>query len=137
MNKWIGLGNIGKDVDVRTNGDSSVARFSLAVKRKFAKEGEVDTDWLNIVCFGKLATFAEKYLHKGSKIVVEARVQTGSYTNKDGVKVYTTDFIAENIEFAESKKEAEQNKAEEKPEAKEEDNFVNVPDDDLGELPFN
>ena len=58
MNKWIGLGNIGKDVDVRTNGDSTVARFSLAVKRKFAREGETDSDWLNIVCFGKQAEFA-------------------------------------------------------------------------------
>ena len=136
MNKWIGMGNIGKDVDVRTNGDSTVARFSLAVKRKFAKEGDIDTDWISVVCFGKLATFAEKYLHKGSKIVVEARVQTGSYTNKDGVKVYTTDFIAENIEFAESKKEAEQNKAEEKPETKEDDGFMNVEDTDDMELPF-
>ena len=119
MNKWIGLGNIGKDVDVRTNGDSSVARFSLAVKRKFAKEGENDTDWISIVCFGKLATFAENYLHKGSKIVVEGRISTGSYTNKEGIKVYTTDIIAENIEFAESKKSSE-SKTESKPETKEE-----------------
>lgn len=134
MNKWIGLGNIGKDVDVRTNGDSTVARFSLAVKRKFAREGETDTDWLNIVCFGKQAEFAEKYLKKGTKIIVEGRVATGSYTNKDGNRVNTFDIVAENIEFAESKKASESNTKEETKASDE--GFADVPSDIDSDLPF-
>lgn len=134
MNKWIGLGNIGKDVDVRTNGDSTVARFSLAVKRKFAREGETDTDWLNIICFGKQAEFAEKYLKKGTKIIVEGRVATGSYTNKDGNRVNTFDIVAENIEFAESKKASESNTKEETKASDE--GFADVPSDIDSDLPF-
>ena len=109
MNKVFLMGNIGKDPDIRYSNDKAVARFSLAVRRRFTREGDQDTDWLNVVAFSKLAEFCEKYLRKGSKIIVEGRINTGSYTNKEGQKVYTTDIIAEQIEFAESKKDSENN----------------------------
>ena len=81
----------------------AVARFSLAVPRKFKREGEPECDFINCVAFGKNGEFAEKYLRKGTKIALTGRIQTGSYTNKDGVRVYTTDIVAEEFEFAESK----------------------------------
>ena len=137
MNKVLLMGNIGKEIEVKYPNDKAVARFSLAVRRKFAKEGEQDTDWLNIVCFGKTAEFCEKWLHKGSKIIVIGRIATGSYTNKDGVKVYTTDIIADEIEFAESKS-ASQGNTQSEAKAEPEDDFTNVPDEiDDAELPFN
>ena len=115
MNKVFLMGNIGKDPDIRYSNDKAVARFSLAVRRRFTREGDQDTDWLNVVAFSKLAEFCEKYLRKGSKIIVEGRINTGSYTNKEGQKVYTTDIVAEQIEFAESKKDAENNAPAETP----------------------
>lgn len=104
MNKVILMGRLTKDPDMRGEGTNLVARYSLAVDRRFKdNDGNYQTDFINIVVFGKGAEFAEKYLKKGTKVVVTGRIQTGSYTNKDGQKVYTTDVIAEDQEFAESK----------------------------------
>lgn len=103
MNKVILMGRLTKDPEVRySQGDSSmaIANYSIAVDRKGKDAG---TDFINIVAFGKNGEFAEKYLHKGTKILVTGRIQTGSYTNKDGQKVYTTDVIAEEQEFCEKK----------------------------------
>jgi len=135
MNKiFITNSRLGKDVDVRQTQDGkTVARFNVACDRKYSKD---KTDWFSIVAFDKQGEFCEKYLHKGSKVNIVGRVQPDNYTNKDGNKVNTFDVICEEIEFAESKKEAEQNKAEEKPETKEDDGFMNVEDTDDMELPF-
>ena len=102
LNKWIGCGRLTKDVDGKTSGETKIARYSLAIDRKYSKSDDKQTDYIPCVCFGKTAEFAEKYLHKGMKIIVVGRIQTGSY-EKDGVKHYTTDIIVEEHEFAESK----------------------------------
>ena len=112
MNKVILMGRLTRDPEVRyTQGDnaSAVARFSLAVDRRFKKDGEQTADFISCVAFGKTGEFIEKYGHKGTKFVVEGRIQTGSYTNKDGQKVYTTDVVVEQVEFAESKASADGN----------------------------
>ena len=109
MNKVILMGRLTRDPDVRySQGENStaVARYSLAVDRRFSRNDENSTDFINIVVFGKGAEFAEKYLKKGTKVLVTGRIQTGSYTNKEGQKVYTTDVVAEDQEFAESKNAA-------------------------------
>lgn len=106
MNKVILMGRLTRDPDIRYGqGDNAtaVARFNLAVDRRFKRDGEQTADFINCVAFGKPAEFAEKYLHQGTKIVLEGRIQTGSYTNKDGQTVYTTDVVVEAMEFAESK----------------------------------
>ena len=95
-----------RDPEVRySQGENAtaVARYSLAVDRRFSRNEENSTDFINIVAFGKAGEFAEKYLHKGTKVLVTGRIQTGSYTNKEGQKVYTTDVVAEDQEFCESK----------------------------------
>lgn len=108
MNRVILMGRITKDVDARGDGNNMVARYSLAVDRRFKnKDGEYETDFINVVAFGKSAEFAEKYFKKGMKVLVTGRIQTGSYTNKDGQKVYTTDIVAEDQEFCESKSSSE------------------------------
>lgn len=146
MNKVILMGRLTRDPDVRysqtANGSMAVARYTLAVDRRFKKDGETNADFISCVAFGKVGEFAEKYLHQGTKIVVEGRIQTGSYTNKDGNKVYTTDIYVENCEFAESKSAAEQNgvntaPARPKPSNVDADGFMSIPDnvDDEG-LPF-
>jgi len=146
MNKVILMGRLTRDPDVRysqtANGSMAIARYTLAVDRRFKKDGEANADFISCVAFGKLGEFAEKYLHQGTKIVVEGRIQTGSYTNKDGNKVYTTDIYVENCEFAESKATAEQNgvntaPAQPKPSNVDADGFMSIPDnvDDDG-LPF-
>lgn len=106
MNKVILMGRLTRDPEVRySQGEKSTAtaRYSLAVDRKFKREGEADADFINCVSFGKSAEFAEKYFKQGTKIAVTGRIQSGSYTNKDGQKVYTTDVVVEEQEFAESK----------------------------------
>ena len=103
MNKVILMGRLTKDPEIRGEGTSLVARYSLAVDRKYTKGEEKQTDFLNCVCFSKTAEFAEKYLKKGIKIIVAGRIQTGSYTNKDGQKINTTDIIVEEHDFCESK----------------------------------
>ena len=109
MNKVILIGRLTKDPTVTyTQGENAtaIARYSLAIDRKFKQEGQPTADFINCVAFGKNGEFAEKHLQKGTKIVVEGRIQTGSYTNKDGNKVYTTDIVVEGHEFAESKANA-------------------------------
>ena len=109
MNKVILMGRLTRDPDMRGEGTGLVARYTLAVDRRFSRNEENNTDFINIVVFAKGAEFAEKYLKKGTKVVVTGRIQTGSYTNKEGNRVYTTDVVAENIEFAESKAAASGN----------------------------
>lgn len=111
----------------------AVARYTLAVDRKFKREGEQSADFISCVTFGKNAEFAEKYLKQGTKIIVTGRIQTGSYTNREGVKVYTTDVVVESHEFAESKSQAPQNTAQNTTAS---DGFMNISDDALDELPF-
>ena len=128
MNNVVLMGRLTKDPDVRrTNDGTAIGRFTLAVDRMKKDEA----DFIGCVTFGKTAEFAEKYLRKGTKICGSGRIQTGSYTNKEGQKVYTTDVILERLEFAESKAA--------QPEAKPDgDGFMNIPDDvDDAGLPFN
>ena len=107
MNKVILMGRLTRDPEVRySQGEQStaIARYTLAVDRRFRRDGDTQTaDFINCVAFGRQGEFAEKYLRKGIKIAITGRIQTGSYTNKDGQRVYTTDVVAENVEFAESK----------------------------------
>lgn len=138
MNKVILLGRLTRDPEVRYsqgNEPMAIARYGLAVNRRFKREGEQEADFINCVAFGNNAEFAEKYLQKGKKILVEGRIQTGSYTNRDGVKVYTTDIVIESQEFAESKSSG-QNTQERPQPATDADGFMNIPDG-IEELPFN
>ncbi len=105
MNKVVLMGRLSRDADIRQANNTTVARFSLAVDRRFKQEGGQDADFISCVAFGKTAEFIDKYIYKGMKIALEGRIQTGSYTNKDGVKIYTTDVVVEAVEFAESKKQ--------------------------------
>lgn len=114
MNNVVLMGRLTRDPDVRysTQGDSqmAIARFTLAVDRRFKRNGDdQNADFISCVAFGKTAEFVEKYVNKGTKLTLSGRIQTGSYTNKDGQKVYTTDVVAENVEFAESKAASENN----------------------------
>lgn len=140
MNKVLLMGRLTRDPEVRyTQGDSStaVARYSLAVDRRFKREGEQTADFINCVTFGKGAEFAEKYLRQGTKILIVGRIQTGSYTNRDGVKVYTTDVVVEEQEFAESKASHDNGNASEPQNTSSGDGFTNIPDGIDEELPFN
>ena len=106
MNKVILMGRLTKDPDVRysqANPPVAVARYSLAVHKRFKKEGEQDADFINCIALGKNGEFAEKFLKKGMQISIVGRIQTGSYTDKDGKKIYTTDVVVEEHYFAESK----------------------------------
>ena len=134
------MGRLTVDPDVRvTQSGTQVARFGLAVDRRFRREGDPTADFFNIVAFAKQADFAENWLHKGMKILVEGRIQTGSYTNQQGVKIYTTDIIAENMEFCESKSANDHARAgtpEPADTSSVDDGFLSIPDN-LGEdLPF-
>lgn len=138
MNKVILMGRIVRDPDVRYSqgaNPTAVARYSLAVDRKFKQEGQPNADFINCIAFGKLGEFAEKYLHKGVKIAVTGRIQTGSYTNKDGQKVYTTDIVVEEQEFAESKNANQQ--AERPRPVTDADGFMNIDASIDADLPFN
>ena len=148
MNKVILMGRLTRDPEVRYSaGENSlaIARYTLAVDRRFKRDGEATADFISCVVFGKQAEFAEKYFRQGIRIVVSGRIQTGSYTNKDGVKVYTTEVIVEEQEFAESRAEAEANRASFQrqsapspaPSADAGDGFMNIPDGIDEELPFN
>ena len=156
MNKVILMGRLTRDPEVRySQGESplAIARYTLAVDRRFNRNGDdATTDFINCVAFGKSGEFAERYLRKGTKIAVTGRIQTGSYTNKDGVKVYTTEVIVEDQEFAESKSEFEANRGSYQqnsyqqqnnyqqsapsPAADVGDGFMNIPDGIDEELPF-
>ena len=112
MNKVILMGRLTRDPEVRySQGEqaTAIARYTLAVDRRFKRDGDQTADFIGCVAFGKLGEFAEKYLRKGTKVVVTGRIQTGSYTNKDGQKVYTTDIVIEEQDFAESKAASQQN----------------------------
>ena len=131
MNRVIEIGRLTKDPDVRWtqgNPQTCIARFTLAVDRRFKKDGEASADFISCVAFGKTAEFIEKYFRQGNKAVIEGRIQTGSYTNKDGQKVYTTDVVVESVEFGESKKASDPAPAPDK--------FVSIPEGIDEELPF-
>lgn len=140
MNKVILMGRLTRDPDVRySQGDKPTAnaRYDLAVNRNFKDaDGKYGVDFLHCVAFGKNAEFAEKYLKQGTQILVEGRIQTGSYTNKDGVKVYTTDIFVEKQEFAGSKSDNQQNNDRPKPSGTGNDGFMSIPDGIEDELPF-
>ncbi len=150
MNKVILMGRLTRDPEVRySQGErqTAVARYSLAVNRTFKRDGEPDADFINCVAFGRQAEFAEKYFRKGIRIVISGRIQTGSYTNRDGVKVYTTDIVVEDQEFAESKAASERNMAQQGGFGGQQsaqnasgkvpaDGFMNIPDGIDEELPF-
>ena len=145
MNKLILMGRLTRDPEVRySQGETStaIARFSLAVDRRFKREGEPDADFFNCTCFGKQAEFVEKYLHKGVKVLLSGRAQNDNYTNKDGQMVYSIRVMVDEIEFAESKNAASGgNQAQSSgapataPGAG--DGFMNIPDGIDEELPFN
>ena len=139
MNKVILMGRLTRDAEIRySQGENSmaIARFSLAVDRRFRKDGEQGADFINCIAFGKTAEFYEKFGRKGTKFVIEGRIQTGSYTNKDGQRVYTTDVVVENSEFSESKNN-QQNNDNPPPAPRDNDGFMNIPDGIDEELPFN
>lgn len=137
MNSTQLIGRVCRDIEVRysQNGNDStaIARFTVAVDRRFKKEGGDTADFISCVAFGRTAEFLEKYFKKGMRIALNGRIQTGSYTNKDGVRVYTTDVIAENVEFCESKKDGEE-KRDDIP--KFDDGFINIPEDISDQIPF-
>ena len=132
MNKVILMGRLTRDPEVRySQGENAmaIARYTLAVDRRFRREGEATADFISCVAFGHPAEFAEKYLRQGTKIVVVGRIQTGSYTNRDGQKIYTTDVVVEENYFAESKKN-------EGREVSGNDGFMNIPDGIDADIPF-
>lgn len=132
MNKVILMGRLTRDPDIKT-GDNAYARYTLAVDRRHKKEGEEQTaDFISCVTFGKGAEFAEKYLKKGIKIAITGRIQTGSYTKDDGTKVYTTDVIVDEHEFAESKAASQANSDTDNSSG----GFSAIPDDIGADLPF-
>ena len=148
MNKVILMGRLTRDPKVTwTQGEQSncIARFSLAVDRRFKRQGEDNADFINCVTFGKTAEFAEKYLSQGTKVVGCGRIQTGSYTNKDGQRVYTTDVVLDEVEFAESKAAGQNNEGNKncngssrpEPTQTDSDGFMQIPDGIEDELPFN
>ena len=135
MNKVNLIGRLTKEPEVRySQGENPLcsARYTLAVDRKYKKEGEQSADFINCVAFGKSGEFAEKYLNKGMKIAISGRIQTGSYTDKEGKKVYTTDVVVEEHFFCESKGNNAQDST---PPASNE--FMSIPDGLVDELPFN
>ena len=139
MNKAILVGRLTKDPVVRYSKgekETAVARYALAVERRFKREGEATADFIPCVVFGRSAEFAEKYFRQGMRISVSGRIQTGSYTNREGMKIYTTEVVVEEQEFAESRSEHQQRQG-----MPEEtvlgDGFTTVPDEIEEELPFN
>ena len=159
MNKVILMGRLTRDPEVRYSaGENSlaIARYTLAVDRRFRRDGEATADFINCVSFGKTAEFAEKYYRQGLKIVVSGRIQTGSYTNREGQKVYTTEAVVEEQEFAESKSASQgsggntsnnrgnntnnhssNNGSNRSSDPYPADGFMNIPDGIDEELPFN
>ena len=147
MNKVILMGRLTRDPEVRySQGDqaTAVARYTIAVDRRFKRDGDQQTaDFIQCVAFGRSGEFAEKYFRKGMKVLVTGRIQTGSYTNKDGQRVYTTDVVVEDQEFAESKNASQNNggggfaPADRPSPSDAGDGFMNIPDGIDEELPFN
>ncbi len=152
MNKVILMGRLTRDPEVRYSAGENalaIARYTLAVDRRFKRDGEATADFISCVAFGRTAEFAEKYFHQGIRIVISGRIQTGSYTNREGQKVYTTEVVVEDQEFAESKAASSQYAASAPayspapqasaptPSAASADGFMNIPDGIDEELPFN
>ena len=149
MNKVILMGRLTRDPEIRysqTDSNMAIARFSLAVDRRYKKQGDETTaDFFNCTAFGKQGEFVEKYLKKGTKIVVTGRIQNDNYTNKDGQKVYSVQIMVEEIEFAESKASSQNNAGnagndggtQSQMGAPDADGFINIPDGIGSELPFN
>lgn len=130
MNLCVHIGRLSRDPEVRYGqSGNAMASFSLAVDRKFKKEGQATADFLNFKAFGKTAEFLEKYCHKGTKLVVQSHLQNDNYTNKEGVKVYHDSLIVDIVEFAESKAASEKaNKSEQSPASPTSDGFMDIPD---------
>jgi len=139
MNKVILMGRLTRDPEVRwSQGQNAmaIARYTLAVDRRIKRDGEANADFISCVAFGKAAEFAEKYLRQGIKLVVTGRIQTGSYTNRDGQKAYTTDVVVEDQEFAESKSSSAGQQQTAPTPSSAGDSFMDIPAD-MDELPFN
>ena len=149
MNKVILLGNLTRDPEIRyTQGEKTmaIARFSLAINRRFSRDGETNVDFFNCTAFGKTGEFVEKYIKKGTKILLEGEIQNDNYTNKEGQKVYGFNIIANNIEFAESKNASQSynsqgggfdgSSAPSQPAGGAGDDFMNIPDGVDDKLPF-
>lgn len=146
MNKVMLIGRLVRDPDIKTSQSGvAVARYTIAVDRRFKKDGEQSADFIGCIAFGKTAEFAEKYFTKGIKIAVVGRIQTGSYENKDGQRIYTTDVVVEENEFTESKRATSESvsqpggtsaAAATPADATGPDGFMNIPDDIDEELPF-
>ena len=137
MNKVIEIGRLVREPEIRYSQGANttcIARYTLAVDRKFKQEGQPNADFINCIAFGKLGEFAEKYLHKGTKIAVTGRIQTGSYKNKDGNTVYTTDVVVEEQEFCESKS---QSNSQPQPTPINDNSWMNIPYGVEDSLPFN
>lgn len=138
MNICVHIGRLSRDPEVRYGqSGNAMASFSLAVDRKFKREGQATADFLNFKAFGKTAEFLEKYCHKGTKLVVQSHLQNDNYTNKEGVKVYRDSLMVDSVEFAESKAASEKaNKSEQSPASPTSDGFMNIPDAIDEEVPF-
>lgn len=141
MNKVFLMGRLTRDPEVRyaqNENGTAVARFSIAVDRRFKRDGEPDADFFNCTAFGKQAEFVEKYLRKGTKMLIVGRIQNDNYTNKDGQTVYSVKVMVDEMEFAESKNagnnSANNNTTGQAPDL---DGFMNIPDGIGEELPFN
>lgn len=142
MNKVILIGRFVRDPEIRyTSNDKCCATFNIAVDRKYKQDGQPEADFPRVIAWGKTAEFIEKYFRKGMKIGIEGRIQTGSYKNKDGNTVYTTDIIADSVEFVESKSASSNGNSSKPAESKskiDEDGWMSIPEDvDDEGLPFN
>ena len=149
MNKVILMGNLARDPEIRySQGENSlaIARFSIAVNRRFSRQGDTDTDFFNCTAFGKQAEFVEKYFKQGSRMLLTGRVQNDNYTNKNGERVYSVQIMADEIEFAERKSTADANASRgasnfgggaPEPAMAADDDFMNIPDGIEDGLPFN
>ena len=139
MNKVIMMGRLTRNPEVRHSQGASqtaIARFSIAVDRRWKREGEPDADFFNCTAFGKQAEFVEKYLQQGTKVLITGRVRNDNYTNKDGQKVYSVQIMVEEVEFAESMKNEEQNRQQDNPPAYDKDGLMQIPEGAEEELPF-
>lgn len=142
MNKVTLIGRLTRDPEVRYSAGenaTAVAKYTLAVDRKYKRDNEATADFINCIAFGRNAEFTEKYFRQGMKVAISGRIQTGSYTNKDGNKVYTTDVVVEEQEFCESKSKQNQSQEEQKPPFRPDgdNSFMQIPDTDFETLPFN
>ncbi len=143
MNKVILMGRLTRDPEVRVSTgerQTTIGRFSIAVDRRFKREGQPEADFFNCTCFGKQAEFVERYLHKGTKVVVVGSVQNDNYTNKDGQQVYSVQIMVDEIEFAESKNASDNSGntyQPSQPSGGNANDFMNVPDGLVEDLPFN